>query len=297
MSQNHLNPLDGLLYYLSHLGKMRWIKFKQGYECLNRDNKNSKSDFNYLKSLAILGHLEYDPAILDWVYVAPATLVEIAAANQYVLVGSRTPDSISKIEKTVLSKGGKCCRIQEVGAPTTILLNDLTEASIHEIEGMKVHISREFSKKLSWILPNLQIDSFESNKSMLDTPIEKFDVDTLKYKGNPSDISNGLFRILNSGRYTHFLKMNNIQRKVPKEWGEWLILRAFRKTKLIRYKEEQQILQVKSPLTLPLLANRCAVFCYGRVPIRKNGFYCYSNVPNEIADNIAKSLNQTLEVL
>ena len=297
MSQNHPNYLDELLYYLSHLGKIRWVKFKQGIECLNRDDQNPNSDSYYLKSFTSVGHLEYDSAILDWVYVAPATLVETATANQYVLVGSRTPDLISKIEKTVLSKGGEFRRIQEVDAPTTIFLRDLNEASIQEIESMRIHISREFSAKLSCILPNLRLDSFEPDKSMLNTPIEKFNVGELKYEGNPSNISEGLFRIPNYGRYTHFLKLNNIQRKVPPEWGAWLILRAFREPKLIYYKKEQQILQVKSPLTLPLLANRCAVLCSGRVPEWNNGFYCYHNVPIEIASRIANSLNQQLEVL
>ena len=297
MSQNHSNFLDELLYYLSHLGKMPWVKFKQGIGCLKIDNQNSKTDSFYLKSLASVGHLEYDPAILDWVYVAPATLVETATANQYVLVGNRTPDFLLKIEKTVLSKGGEFCRVQEVDAPTTILLHDLTDVALSEIESMGIHISREFPAKLSYILPNLRLDSFDHDKSILNAPIEKFNVDTLKYDSNPSDISDGLYRIPNYGRYTHFLKLNNIQRKVPSEWGTWLILRAFRKSKLIRYKKEQQILQVKSPLTMPLLANRCAVLCSGRVPIWKNGFYCYPNVPNEIASRIAESLNQQLEVL
>ena len=297
MNQNHSNFLDELLYYLSHLGKMRWEKFKQGFECLNRDNKNPKGASYYLRPLTSVGHMEYDPAILDWVYVAPATLVEIATANQYILVGSRTPDLISKIEATVLSKGGKFYRIPEVDAPTTIFLSDLIEASIQEIEGMGIHISRKFSAKLSCILPNLRLDNFDQDKSILKAPIEKFNIGSLKYEGNPPDISEGLFRILDYGRHIHFLKLNNIQRKVPREWGEWLILRAFRKNKLICYNKEQQILQVKSPLIVPLLANRCAVLCSGRVPIRKNEFYCYSNVPIEIASRIAKSLNQQLEVL
>ena len=297
MSQNHPNFLDELLYYLSHLGKMRWEKFKQGFECLNRNNKNSKGASYYLKSLTSAGYLEYDPVILDWVYIAPATLVETATANQYVLVGSRTPDLISKIEETVLSKGGKFYRIPEVDAPTPIFLSDLTEASIQEIEGIGIHISRKFSAKLSCILPNLRLDSFDQDKSILNAPIEKFNIDSLKYEGNPPDISEGLFRILDYGRYTHFLKLNNIQRKVPREWGEWLILRASRKNKLIYYNKEQQTLQVKSPLIMPLLANRCAVLCSGRVPKWINGDYCYPNVPIEIASRIAKSLNQQLEVL
>ena len=297
MNQNHSNFLDELLYYLSHLGRMPWVKFKQGLECLNREDKDPKSNSYYLKSLTSVGHLEYDPALLDKVYIAPATLVETATANQYVLVGSRTPDLISKIEKTVLSKGGEFCRIQEVDAPTTISLHDLTDVVLSEIESMGIHISREFPAKLSYILPNLRLDSFDHDKSILNAPIEKFNVDTLKYDSNPSDISDGLYRIPNYGRYTHFLKLNNIQRKVPREWGEWLILRVFRKSKLIRYNKEQQILQVKSQLTLPLLANRCAVFCSGRVPIWKNGFYCYPNVPNGIASRIAESLNQQLEEL
>ncbi len=295
MRQNRTRFLDELLYYLSHLGKMPWVKFKQGIECLNRDNKNPQSDSFYLKSLASVGHLEYDPAILDWVYVAPPVLVETATPNQYVLAGSRTPDFISKIEKTALSNGGKLHRIQEVVPVTTIVLRDLNEASIKEIEGCGVHISIKFSKKLSCILPNLRLNSFAPDESMLSTPIEKFNIETLKYENNSSNISEGLFRIMNHGRYTHFLKLNNIQRIVPPEWGAWLILRAFRKSKLIYYKKEQNILQVKFPLTLPLLANRCAVLCSGHIPTLKNGFYCYRNVPIEIADNIAKSLNQQLE--
>lgn len=295
MDKNHSIILDKLLYYLSHLGKMSWVKFKQGIECLNRDNKNPKSDSFYLKSLGIVGHLEYDPVILDQVYVSPTTLVETATANRYVLVGRQSPDLISKIEKAVLSKGGEFCRIQEVDAPTTILLNDLTEASIEEIQNMRVHISREFSAKLSCILPNIRLDSFEPDKSILNAPIEKFNINTLNYESNPLDLSEGLFRILNHGRYTHFIKLNNVQRIVPPEWGAWLTLRAFRKSKLIFYKKEHQILQVKSPL--PLLVNRCAVLCSGHRPKLKNNFYCYPNVPNEIAVRIAKSLNQQLEVL
>ncbi len=295
MSQIHSNFLDELLFYLSHFGKMRWDKFKQGIKSLKIDDQNSKTDSFYLKSLTSVGHLEYDPAILDWVYVAPTTLVETATANQYVLVGSRTPDLLLKIEKIVLSKGGKFCRIQEVNIPTTIFLRNLTEAAILEIKNMGIHISREFSAKLSCILPNLQLSSFDQDKSILNAPIEKFNIGSLKYEGNP-DISEGLFRILDYGRYIHFLKLNNIQRKVPPEWGAWLILCAFRKNKLIYYNKGQQTLRVKSRPSMPLLANRCAVLCSGRVPKWINGYYCYPNVPIEIASRIAKSLNQQLEV-
>ena len=296
MNQNHSNFLDELLYYLSHQGKTRWEKFKQGFECLNRDNKNPKGAAYYLKPLTSVGHMEYDPAILDWVYVTPATLVETATTNQYVLVGSRTPDLISKIEEIVLSKGGELCRIPEVDVPTTIFLHDLAKVSIQEIESIGIHISSEFSAKLSCVLPNLRLDSFDQDQSTLNAPIEKFNIDTLQYDNNQSNMSDGLYRMLNYGRYIHFLKLNNIQRKVPPEWGAWLILRAFRKNKLIYYNKGQQTLRVKSRLSMPLLANRCAVLCSGRVPKWINGYYCYPNVPIEIASRIAKSLNQQLEV-
>ena len=132
---------------------------------------------------------------------------------------------------------------------------------------------------------------------MLKAPLEKFNVDKLKYESDSQDVSEGLFRILDYGRYIHYLKLGNIQRKVPPEWGAWLILRAFRKNKLIYYNKGQQTLRVKSRLSMPLLANRCAVLCSGRVPKWINGDYCYPNVPIEIASYIAKSLNQQLEVL
>ena len=152
MNQTENNVYDYLLYYLSHEGTLPWEKFKDAVTRLTKNQKSHKP-FTYLKSIARLGHLDYNPAKLSHVAIAPAALVETAVENRYVLVGSRTPDLINKVNKCVSETGGKMHIKLDQYAPATFVLNDLTDGSFTEIERLGIHISRAFSAKLSKRLP------------------------------------------------------------------------------------------------------------------------------------------------
>ena len=99
MKQSNIDVFDGLLYYLSHVDELRWQKFKDAIKRLTRDNPGSK--FSYLTPLARLGHVDYDPMTLDKVVIAPPVLVETAAENRYVLVGSRTPNFLDEVKRCI----------------------------------------------------------------------------------------------------------------------------------------------------------------------------------------------------
>ena len=58
MSRIHSNVLDELLYYLSHVGELRWEKFKSAIDCLRKDQPIFKYDSSYLNALARVGHLD-----------------------------------------------------------------------------------------------------------------------------------------------------------------------------------------------------------------------------------------------
>ena len=218
-------------------------------------------------------------------------------ADRYILVGSRTPDFLLAIEKVVQYTGGKFNRILEIYAPTTILLRELTEASFLAIEGLGIQISRGFSAKLSGVLPSPIFDDFHTIESLQDARIDRFNVDTLEYKESPQIGGEGLYRFPRYGRYVHILKLGPNLREVPREWGEWLVLRAFRKTGLIHYDKETRTLWVKERLTMPPLADRCVTLCSGRPPEKKDGFFCYPDVLIGIAFRLAESLYQRLEVV
>ena len=99
MKQSDIDVFDGLLYYLSHVDELRWQKFKDAIKRLTRDNpEHDYKDSTYLTSLARLGHVDYDPKTLDKVVIAPPVLVETAAENRYVLVGSRSADFLKEIK-------------------------------------------------------------------------------------------------------------------------------------------------------------------------------------------------------
>ena len=106
MNQTESNVFDKLLYYLSHVGKLRWEKFKDAIDRLT-DNQQPFNPSTYLHSLGRLGHLDYDPMELTRVVIAPTVLIDTAVENRYVLVGSRIPVFLEEIKNYIVDTGGK----------------------------------------------------------------------------------------------------------------------------------------------------------------------------------------------
>ena len=293
MKQSNIDVFDGLLYYLSHVGQLRWERFKDATKSLTRDNPVYKYS-TYLTSLARLGHVDYDPMTLDKVVIAPPVLVETAVENRYVLGGSRTPDFLAEIEECVSKTRGQLRLIPEQYAPTTIVLSELTEASFTEIESLGIYISRAFSAKLSSVLTTPTRASFPQDKTSLPELHDKFNLDTLKYEqDNHSLHSDGLYKIPQYGRDVYILKSGSDQRKVPRDWGEWFALSiSGRTTGLISYETKSQTWCVNHKLLVPLITDRCASLCSGFPPKLKGEFVCYFDVPAGIAYRLTKSLHQ-----
>lgn len=298
MNQMEANVFDGLLYYLSHIGKLDWEKFKDTVKNLTREEPNLKYS-TYLTSLARLGHLDYDPMNLDKVVIAPSVLVETAVKDQYVLVGSRSPDFLQEVKRYISNTGAKLHLIPEQYAPTTIMLTELTGASFTEIENLDIHISRAFSAKLSNVLPTPKRTNFPRIETPLSDSPNKFNIDTLEYERDNHFIGDdGLYEIPQYGPNVYVLKSGSDRRKVPRDWGEWLLLSTFGKTtELISYKKKSQTWCVNRNLLVPLIVDRCATLCSGFPPKPKGDLVYYSDVPVGIAYRLTKSLYQDWEVV
>ena len=297
MNQTENNVYDYLLYYLSHEGTLPWEKFKDAVTRLTQNQKSHKP-FTYLKSIARLGHLDYDPMNLSKVAIAiaPAALVETAVENRYVLVGSRTPDLINKVNKCVSETGGKMHIKSDRYAPATFVLNDLTDDSFTEIERLCIHISRVFSAKLSKRLPTPIRTCLPKIDIPLTDPLKLFNLMSLEYESNIQHRGNGLYEIPQYGPSLYILKSGTDKRKVPRDWGEWLALSNDGRTVgFISYVEKSKTLFVKYPLRLPLIIDRCTTLCSGFPPQLKGNFFHYSDVPAGVAYQLTKSLNQKWE--
>ena len=298
MNQTETNVFDRLLYYLSHTGELGWEKFKDTVENLTSEETSLKYS-TYLTSLARLGHLDYDPINLDKVVIAPSVLVEAAVEGRYILVGSRSPDFLKEIKGYISKTGGKLHLIPGQYAPTTIMLTELTEASFTEIENLGIHISRAFSAKLSSLLPTPKRTNFPQIETPFSDSLNKFNINTLKYEKDSHFIGDdGLYEISQYGPDVYVLKSGSDRRKVPRDWGEWLLLSTFgRTTELISYRKESQTWCVNRNLLMPLIVDRCATLCSGFPPKPMDSFFCYSNVPAGIAYQLTKSLYQDWEVV
>lgn len=297
MNRVKTNVFDGLLYYVSHIGKVSWEDFKQAIRRLTTKGNPGFKAFTYLISLARLGHLDYNPMKLSHVAIAPSVLVETAIKNQYILVGSRGPCFLDEVKKCVSENGGKVQQIPEKYGPITVLLSELTEEALSTLESLGIHISREFSAKLSQILPRPRLMNIQPESFLSANLEKKFNPATLNYEpvAPTRTITDGLYQISRYGPYVYILRYGSHQRRVPRDWGEWYVLA--RTPGLISYQEEFQMWRVKRKLILPLLVDRCATLCSGLSPKLRNGFYCYRNVPIGIAYQLTKSLYQDWEVV
>ena len=298
MNQTETNVFDGLLFYLSHTGELRWEKFKEAIKRLAKDNPSYK-DSTYLTALARSGHLDYNPMNLDKVVIAPAVLVEAVAENRYILAGSRSPDFLEEVKKCVSETGASLCLIPEQYAPMTIVLTELTQTSFTKIESLGVHLSRAFSAKLSAVLPTPKRTNFPQTETPFSYSQSKFNINTLKYEEDNHFLdADGLYEIPQYGPDIYILKFGSDQRRIPRDWGEWLVLSTFgRTTGLIFYRKASQTWCVKRDLLLPLIVDRCATLCSGFPPKLVRDFFCYSDVPIGIAYQLTKSLCQDWEVV
>ncbi len=300
MNQIENNVYDKLLYYLSHQGQLNWEKFKDAIDRLTDNQPRFEYSSTYLKSLARLGHLDFDPMKLSRVVIAPAALIETRVENRYVLVGSRTPDFLMNLKKCVFDIGVNFEVTSEQYAPTTIVLSGLTENSFAEIESLGIHISLAFSAKLSSMLPSPKYAHFPQSEAVFPDSFSKFNLTTLKYNKSDNSLlrSDGLYEIPQYGPDVYILKSGLSHRRVPRDWGEWLTLSiSSRKTGLISYKEKSQTWRVRSELHVPLIVDRCATLCSGHPPKLIGNFVCYSDVPIGIAYRLAQSLYQDWEVI
>lgn len=298
MNKTETNVFDRLLYYLSHVGVLRWEKFKDAIKSLTRDNPEYK-DSTYLTSLAQLGHIDYNPMTLDKVVIAPTVLVETAVENRYVLVGSRAPDFLEEVKQSVSKTRGTLRLISERYAPTTVVLSELTNASLTEFERLGIHISRAFSAIMSSVLPTPTRASFPQDQNPLPEPRQKFNLNSLKYEPDNYSLRNdGLYKIPQYGRDVYILKSGSDQWQVPRDWGEWLFLSTSgRTTGLISYEKKSQTWRVKRGLLVPLVVDRCATLCSGFPPKWTRDMKCYADVPGGVAFQLTKSLYQHWEVV
>lgn len=295
MNRMETNVFDNLLQYLSHVGEIRWAKFK---EAVNRVTGTQPSFryATYLQILARLGHLDYNPTNVsgDGVVIAPAVLVETAVAERYVLVGSRTPNLLKALQTCVSEVGGEVQSLDSPYAPTTIVLNGLSDRTLSAVERLDIHVSRAFSARLSNVLPVPKRTCFQKdNTSLLDLQ-DKFNPRTLKYEPDTSRMrSDGLYKIVQHGAAIYVLKTGADQRCVPRDWGEWQVLS--RTPELMAYERETRTWRVKRNLRLPLIVERCATLCSGFPPKRTKRFTSYPDVPAGVAYRLTKSLYQEWE--
>ena len=301
MNQTENNVYDKLLYYLSHEGQLSWEKFKDAVERLTNEQRQYNPS-TYLMSLGRLGHLDYDPMELSRVVITPAVLIDTTVENRYVLIGSRTPAFLEEIKKCVSNTGGKWHTKINKYAPTTIFFSDLTDISFAKIENLGIHISWAFSAKLSTLLPEPgYIDFPQQTETSFPNSVKKFNLKTLEFKPDNQRLrGNGLYEIPQYGPSVYILKFGSNERKVPRDWGLWLLLsNAGKTTGLVGYKEETQKWCIKRPLQLPLIVDRCATLCSGFPPklLKKNSFYYYSDVPIGVAYQLTKSLHQKWEII
>jgi hypothetical protein len=131
-----------------------------------------------------------------------------------------------------------------------------------------------------------------------DLGVERFDVLADRWRPVERDIEPGLYRYEHRGRELRWIDEERRPYRVDFALGAYCELRRVQKSDILHWMQlpVNGTLSVPLRAPLPVLHARAATMCSGLAPQRHAGVLRYENVPRRIAEAIASSLDQQLQV-
>jgi hypothetical protein len=292
-----------LLEWVSELGSGSWDHFRKANDWLldSGSGEARPSPGKTAATLSVLGHFEVDWDGGKWAVAPPVITMLPSAGAHAVLVGCRTRHLRHRLDECeadifVASHA-------QMEAPDAIFIAASDERSITEVASyLDIHYEFSVSDRLSMLLP-----TFESYVALAQHSVptrgfgvQRFEVGSFGWEEVEADSREGLYRYAAYGRPEfRFVRQPGEYLKVDMPLGIYAELRR-NGSNIIEFEVDELngTLVVPARTPLPWLQARCAALCSGLAPSldRNSWTRRFVNVPLEIAQRIAGSLNQELVV-
>jgi hypothetical protein len=292
---------DDLLRWASEAGTGSWERLREVCSYLTHKHQKNRRPWVVASELAQLGHLEINWKERIWSVTPPVLNLVPGLGLCLVLTGSRPHYVDQRFEEATDSMDVFPFVIAQGDAP---LAKYAKCASVEIAQRTAERFGSQLvidpaSQLMQVFQPIDEIPLKFASPPALDEA-ERFDPATLQWRSQHNR-QPGLYRLDLHGRKAHRrLDHAGIWSDVELPVGQFLELHTHSKP-LLRWRRprrgELSYLEIRRELSLPLVAERAAVISSGVVLEPNGDWRRYPNVPENIAQLIAKRLLTRLEIL
>jgi hypothetical protein len=297
---------DLLLEWASERGCGSWQGFRAAHEWARpaRSRPAWETPGFFARQLSALGHIEIDWRAGSWAAAPPVLTLLPRAGAHALLTGGRTRALLDRLQE-LLAKRNDLFALQpqkQTAAPSAHLIACESEVSIRELaKELDIDFTHSVSTQIAELLPPLEayLRLARSTRGVNRFGVSLLDEETLEWR----DVDDGEERGLYQYEVPHGFEFRLVVSEeeiyaVDKAIGIYAALARWGRNRL-RYMPTSVNGELIVPLSAPLptLTARAAVLCSGLAPEKRAEVLVYVNVPRETAVAIARSLDQSLEVI
>jgi hypothetical protein len=296
-----------LLEWMSERGSGTWQQFRDAHAWLETSSGNSTGEVppgRTLEHLARLGHVEVSRGESRWAVTEPVITIVPGASVHAVVVGARTraylKHLIARIEST---QHLDLVQRKQLEGPDALYVSCSDETVLVRMAA-EVGAKYEYSvgERLSQLLPQLAtlLETAAAPPPSVGFGVGRWDPDSNRFVPSETTGLAGLYRyeVYGAAEYRYSGGANRYS-NVDFSTGKFAELNRLGRH-MLQYETEEinGTLAVPVRADLPALQARAAILCSGLLPEFDRGSLSrlYRNVPRVIADRIAASLSQRLQV-
>jgi hypothetical protein len=299
-------PYDLLLEWASERGSGTWQKFRDACEWLRpaASRPGWETPGFAARQMSALGHLEIDWQASSWTAAPPVLTLLPSAGGHALLTGGRTRTLKDRLREELSKRVDLFAPDphEQTLAPSAYLIASESERSILELaDALQVRFTYSVSTQLARLLPSL--DSYlslaHSQRAPAGYGVQRFDPLSLNWSDAEDDFALGFYRYdAPQGPRFRLVESRTSVFAVNRDLGVYAALSRWGESRM-RYFAGTINGELEVPLRAPLptLHARAAVLCSGLAPEKRGRSLIYVNVPAEVAEAIARSLDQSLALV
>lgn len=292
---------ERLLYWMSEIGSGGFDQFERSHTWATRGETIWRTAPSALRELSALAHIEINWATREWGAVPPCITLLPDAAGHGLVVGGRTGRLTETLLEELDALDAVAVAHQQRDAPDALYVAADSEHALAEVAGsLGLEYVHSVVEDLATVLPGLDAMSAgrRTHPIVQHYGIERYDFDE-RWLATDADDEPGLYRYDRSGpRAIHYVEASGTRLTVDFGVGVWLESRRQGTNGWIWWHPDavNGTLDVPMNLPLPALHARAATLCSGLIASLDDGSLRFANVPQWLAESIAKSLDQALVI-
>ena len=290
-----------LLQWVSERGSGSWGEFRDAFRWALPDARAGGAQ-SCMRRLTTLAQIEIDWDSGTWAAAPTVVTLLPSAGGHGLLAGART-GRLRALLADGLDEAPHVFAFfrEQEDAPDVCFIacdseEDLSQLAIQ----LGIPFEHSVADRVATLLPPIDAMLAEraSTPGVPDLGVDRFDVVVDRWRPVESDTEPGLYRYEHRGRELRWVDDERRPYRVEFALGAYCELRRLRNSETLHWMElpVNGTLSVPLKAPLPVLQARAATMCSGLAPSRYASVLRYENVPHRIAEAIAASLEQQLQL-